>query len=289
MCLKCNKLKVAGEISKCETCGKWINFTSGCDCYKQTATKIVSDIKCLTCDNKATNGFLCVECYKKMLVVKDQIDKNEKSYEIRDYYYNLKNYLQRKFWSKSTNSYLKLFALAIIAKDIHKDNSLMDRVSKDILSLIHKSNADKERVKEPNKQAEIQENDKLNNPGVKRALDGHFVMSEGERIVDDILYNADIIHTYQKKVIPITERTVIADWFIPVNNKTIGIYVEYWGVEGDLDYDDNKKEKQALYAKHKLKLIEIHPAELQKDSQSANDNILMEIRKLKKELIEQYN
>jgi len=256
------------------------------------------EYECLTCTEKILQGYLCKDCYTKMHNIKNTLDKNMNNYEVRDYYYNFKNYIFNKSWSQNTGAYLKLYAIATLANEIHKDNALIKRVTKDISDITKNyeaHNASKEILdeekeeKENSKRKDKQEIEKEKKVGYLRSLDGHFVKSDGERMVDDILYNADILHVYQKRVIDITERIVTCDWFIPVINKSTGIYIEYWGMENDIDYDDNKREKQELYAKHNLKLIEINPNDIKGDSQWLNDNLISEIKKNKKELFDRYH
>jgi len=293
LCNDCYRLRDEGIVNQCD-CKTWHYTADGCPCCTANKNKtslnknISQNMECLTCTEKISNGFLCKECYKTFILVKNQIDKNMDAYELRDYYYNLRAYIARTFWSKNMASYFKLLALATIANDIHKDNSLISRIQKDICELMGKKKESADKL-EPSKQKEVHEKDKLNNPGYLRALDGHFVRSEGERTIDDILYNENIVHTYQKKVLEITERTVTADWFIPVVKKSIGIYIEFWGMDGNDDYDENQKEKQELYTKHQLKLIEIFPDDLKKDSQTLYDNLVMQISKFQTELFKQYN
>ena len=58
-------------------------------------------------------------------------------------------------------------------------------------------------------------------------MDGHYVKSNPESIIDDILYELRIVHCYEKKVpIDLDEQTVTCDWFIPVLNNRSGIYIE---------------------------------------------------------------
>ena len=66
------------------------------------------------------------------------------------------------------------------------------------------------------------------------------------------------------------ERTVIADWFVPLDGYK-GIYIEYWGMESKR-YLENKKEKKELYKKYNLPLIEIE----KEDKLELNENLVEE-------------
>ena len=55
-------------------------------------------------------------------------------------------------------------------------------------------------------------------------MDGHYVKSNPETVVDDILYELRIVHCYEKKVpIDMDEQAVTCDWFIPVLDNRRGI------------------------------------------------------------------
>lgn len=87
-----------------------------------------------------------------------------------------------------------------------------------------------------------------------RTEDGHFVRSKAEAIIDNYLYNKNIVHVYEKKL-PIKEN-VFSDFFIPTINGSNPIYIEFWGLE-DIKYLNRKKVKQEIYFKNNLNLIEI--------------------------------
>ncbi len=43
-----------------------------------------------------------------------------------------------------------------------------------------------------------------------------------------------------------------------------GVYIEYWGRESDPKYRERMTVKQAIYAKYKLRLIELGDAEIER-------------------------
>ena len=76
---------------------------------------------------------------------------------------------------------------------------------------------------------------------LRRTCDGHYVKSDPEIIIDDILYENRIVHCYEKKVpIDSDEQTIKCDWFIPVTDARHGIYIEYWGMNTK-EYLQNKE------------------------------------------------
>ena len=96
-------------------------------------------------------------------------------------------------------------------------------------------------------------------PATHRASDGHCVRSRAEVIIDNYLYNNQIIHAYERKL-PIEEE-VYCDFYIPMGNK---VYIEFWGKEGDEQYDKRKKQKIEIYKKHGMNLIELNDDDILK-------------------------
>lgn len=89
-----------------------------------------------------------------------------------------------------------------------------------------------------------------------RTLDGHFVRSQGELIIDNWLYMAGVVHAYERQL-PIDE-DVISDFYLPTGK----VYLQYWG--SDLGPTDEKKKilTLAIYRKHGFNLIEINPEDI---------------------------
>ncbi|KTB49027.1 hypothetical protein DEALK_18750 [Dehalogenimonas alkenigignens] len=83
-----------------------------------------------------------------------------------------------------------------------------------------------------------------------RAKDGHMVRSKSEIIIDNWLYDAKIVHAYERKL-PV-EEDIYCDFYIPTQK----VYLEYWGLE-DVQYQTRKKEKLSIYSKNNLNLIEL--------------------------------
>lgn len=101
-------------------------------------------------------------------------------------------------------------------------------------------------------------------PAKYRAADGHYVRSRAELSIDNWLYMHAIVHAYERKL-PI-EEDAYCDFYLPQNK----VYIEYWGMEQDPAYARRKKEKQALYARYGLNLVELTDAELE----NLDDNIV---------------
>lgn len=90
-----------------------------------------------------------------------------------------------------------------------------------------------------------------------RASDGHFVRSKAEMLIDNWFYMSGIVHAYERKL-PVEEE-IYCDFYIPAKR----VYVEYWGLEDDPKYNARKEQKQAIYGKYELNLLELNEADVQ--------------------------
>ncbi|MCL9776922.1 glycerol kinase [Vibrio methylphosphonaticus] len=89
-----------------------------------------------------------------------------------------------------------------------------------------------------------------------RTLDGHYVQSKGELIIDNWLYMGSVLHAYQRQL-PI-DTDVISDFYLPQGK----VYIQFWGTDnGPIDTKTIEKTRQ-LYHDHEFDLIEIFPDEL---------------------------
>jgi len=78
------------------------------------------------------------------------------------------------------------------------------------------------------------------------AKDGHVCLSLGEKTIDDLLHSHGITH---EKEYPYPERDFRADFLVD------GVFIEYFGLTGDPDYDAKTRLKQRICKKHEIKLI----------------------------------
>ena len=293
LCFKCNKLKDDGKIIKCQECGKWHYVDKSCACKQQFVKVELSNVEtlptekndnvssednvCIVCGDKAPNGHLCRDCYYEMRDFKESFDKNSKSFDMKDYYFNLRSNIYRmKTFDFIKSNCNKLMAIANFVWELFKDSSLTDRVVNDIKDIVE-SKKPKEEVKVSE---EVKQKDS-HKEELRRTCDGHYVKSDPEIVVDDILYENRIVHCYEKKV-PINsdEQTIKCDWFIPVTDSRHGIYIEYWGMNTK-EYLQNKERKRQAYKEHDIPLIEIEKDDY-KDRQGLTDRIISEINKLAK-------
>lgn len=301
LCRKHAKMKEKGLIYQCPDCGKWHKKFEFCDCknkkeeeknviaktesptIKQNENiennKTSNESTCIICGEPSNGNQFCNSCYLKIQEHIKNINKNEDYFSLKDHYYNLKSSIFRIINKKYviTNIY-RLTALAWAMKIYHRNDDLNDRLADDIKYILEIKKIKYKKTEEINlKDNSIDEiiEDKINiataNIKENRAIDGHLCLSPQEVFIDDYLYQNDITHAYNKPVkeIPETERAVIADWFIPIptKGKGKGVYIEYWGIEDEENYEENKKEKLPLYEKYEVSLIQINKNDI-KDTQT---------------------
>ena len=93
-------------------------------------------------------------------------------------------------------------------------------------------------------------------PANYRCMDGHYVRSRAEVMIDNWLYTNGIAHAYERKL-PI-ESDVYSDFYIKEGN----VYIEFWGMESDDKYAKRKAIKQREYSDHEFNLIELDDNDL---------------------------
>jgi hypothetical protein len=279
-------MKNAGEISMTEN-GIFIEVKTGTVLNKSNQSTVEKAVplpatKCIICGAPSNGKEVCKSCYVEIMNCQNDLDKNKKPWELKDYYYNLKAFISRlKNHEEVTKNIYKLFAIAWILRTFYNDGQLSDVVGNDAKFLV--------KVRENLKKIKFDEQHQQNDRTIiavadiekNRATDGHICKSEGEVIIDDILFKGQVCHAYERKVkeIPSScERSVIADWFVPLNGFE-GIYIEYWGMD-TTSYQDNKEEKLKLYEKYQneVKLIQINKNDI-KDRQNLEDFIFQELKK----------
>lgn len=97
------------------------------------------------------------------------------------------------------------------------------------------------------------------------AKDGHPCLSLAEKQIDDWLYEAGITHAigpfypYHPTLNPSERRR--ADWEVR------GVFIEYWGLFGDREYDKRMQVKRKLAKEAGKVLIEVYPSDLYNLSQ----------------------
>lgn len=281
LCKSCNELKEQGLIIKCEECGTWHYANQECpSCNneneiknRQTNTKTEKAQFCLICNEKVQKNSLCSFHYKEMLDIKTTLFNMDID-ELDLYYYNLDNYLYRYRHAENySHQALKLIAIAYVFREKFNDNSYINKVYKRIEYL---NQTKKEEQEKQNKQEEINKNiEELKNKQnkeqknaereiekYKTTYDNHKVRSPEEQRIDDLLYEMRIAHCYEYEIpYDINTDKKYCDWFIPVTSISNGIYIEYWGIDDNEEYTNNRKIKEKLYKENNIAYIAIEKDE----------------------------
>ena len=279
LCRTHAKMLKNGEIEQCE-CGKWHKIDELCECKKAAPKSIskessVNDTVCVICGQPSNGKPQCRNCFYETKDFMDSLDKNSSVRKTRDYYYNLK---ERIFIIKSLEETRKqcnkLIAIAMVAEMYNDDNSLIDRAYKDAENLIKGK-----QVPDPNDKFEEERKEKDESKSkVNTAQDGHNVDSDMEVRIDDILFNACILHAYGSSIEEIIEKRKKCDWYIPITNDR-GIYIEYWGMKTP-KYLQERKEKEELYKKYNIPYIGIEADDPKQDTQTFKSNLIRDITKM---------
>lgn len=281
LCKKHGTLAKKGEIEQCFLCYTW--YEAGetcpiCNSQKTSNTSSGQECKCIVCGEPSRNKPQCKTCYYESRDFIETLDKNSNVRQLRDHYYNLKERIVIiKTLEEARRQCNRLIAIAMLANELYNDTSLIDRVYRDVESLLEKKQTDPENS---TYQEERKENDETKSK-VNTAQDGHVVDSDMEVRIDDLLYNACILHCYGKSVEEIPERRKKCDWFIPIVNGK-GIYIEYWGMKTP-KYLEERAKREALYKKYDIPYIGIEADDPKKDTSTFRSNLIRELRKLAEE------
>lgn len=106
--------------------------------------------------------------------------------------------------------------------------------------------------------------------------DGHKVKSPYEKIIDNWLYQKNILHAYEKKIVIDKDTDLTPDFYIPNLTNALGetitdIYIEFWGYdESNTRYQEIKNYKTKLYPdlcqKQGITIIYLNKEEIENDS-----------------------
>lgn len=91
-----------------------------------------------------------------------------------------------------------------------------------------------------------------------RTLDGHYVRSKAELIIDNWLYMNGVVHAYDRQL-PI-ESDVLGDFYLPSGK----VYLQYWGNDSGAMSEREQQAIRNVYEAHNFSLIEVFPDEIEK-------------------------
>ena len=86
------------------------------------------------------------------------------------------------------------------------------------------------------------------------AADGTLVQSDGERIIAEWLAAHAIAFRYDNRFRIVKGYAIRPDFYLP----ELDLYIEYWGMEGNLDYEIGMLEKKKLYQQAGKRLLSFH-------------------------------
>ena len=86
------------------------------------------------------------------------------------------------------------------------------------------------------------------------AADGTLVQSGGEKKIAEWLAKNDVAYRYDNRFRIIKGYAIRPDFYLPEYD----IYIEYWGMEGNLDYQIGMLEKRKVYQQASKRLISIY-------------------------------
>ena len=233
---------------------------------------------CVVCGSPTKKGYMqCKDCYYETLNYIDGLDKNSRINEFRDHYYNLKDAIFRmKNFEYVQSNCNKLIAIAMQNEATNSDSSLTDKMEKDVERLIeNKKPKDNAPEAAPVPTETTEKDEKKSN--IYATVDGHMVKSNMEQVIDDILWNAGILHAYEQPISEFVYERKKCDWFIPIIGSEQGIYIEYWGMKTH-KYLEDRKEKEDLYKKYNVPYIGIEKDD-PKDTHSFRSSLLQELQR----------
>jgi hypothetical protein len=90
-----------------------------------------------------------------------------------------------------------------------------------------------------------------------QAANGTVVQSDGERVIAEELTALDIAFRYDNRFRIVKGYAIRPDFYLP----EFDLYIEYWGMEDNLDYQIGMLEKKKLYQQAGKKLISLYAGE----------------------------
>lgn len=247
----------------------------------------MSEKNCLICNKelKSKDKFLCYSCYKETNELLDEDDYEYLS-NVTDHYFNQKRAIYRvKTQDYRDKGISILCALTLISKSKFNSNKLFERIEEDVKTIYEKIYNNGEIVSNEetdNKTKDITYEQIMTDdadyrkiyPANIRCKDGHYVRSKSEKIIDDFLYDNNILHAYEKQLFieEAYEVQYIPDFYL----KHEDTYIEFWGMDEE-NYLKKKEEKLKFYNTYGVKVINLE----EKDIEHLEDILPKRIAKIK--------
>lgn len=216
--------------------------------------------KCAICGEQAPNGLVCKKHWNDVMRYRNtHIFPNRQ--KIRTRYSNIKRRLVDETNARAKEDcIIELVALAYMENEKYeyskdKDN-LIDMIAEDVYNANHFP------IEMPKQKVDQHDGDTRKTwEAAYRCKDGHYVRSKGEMLIDNYLYDNNLLHSYEKKPFLAEDDEIdkkrTSDFYLPKGK----IYIEFWGLETE-KYKDKRETKVALYKKNQYKLIELEDADI---------------------------
>lgn len=241
--------------------------------------------KCLSCNNgiNKIDHYVCNECYKLIKETKKELVKLEEK-ELKNEYYRWKRNLYLTKNENYKNEYQKkVIAIAEIYNEKYRKDIFINKI-------IDFSNNQKQlEMKEIKKSEEEIEDiftienkdDEVEIKNYKtwiKCKDGHRVISKSEKIIDDLLTEKGIRHSYDMEI---DDNTNFRYDFKLLD---YNIYIEHWGYKNRKNYEERKKIKKDYYLRNQYTLLESD-----EDSIKDTNNLIRELRKINPNIFNKNN
>jgi hypothetical protein len=106
------------------------------------------------------------------------------------------------------------------------------------------------------------------------AKDGTLVQSDGERLIAEELTALGIAYRYDNRFRLIKGYAIRPDFYLP----EFDLYIEYWGMEDNLDYQIGMLEKKKLYQQAEKKLISLYGREKHRLRETLREKLAPHVR-----------
>lgn len=107
-----------------------------------------------------------------------------------------------------------------------------------------------------------------------QAADGTVVQSAGERLVAEELAALGLAYRYDHRFRIVKGYAIRPDFYLP----EFDLYIEYWGLEDNLDYQIGMLEKKQLYQQAGKKLVSLYAHEKPRLRQALREKLALHIR-----------
>ena len=107
-----------------------------------------------------------------------------------------------------------------------------------------------------------------------QAVNGTVVQSDGERIIAEELAAMSIVFRYDNRFRIVKGYAIRPDFYLP----EFDLYIEYWGMEDNLDYKIGMMEKKKLYQQAGKKLVSLYAHEKSRLREALREKLGQHVR-----------